>query len=128
MEDDDRVRAVVRRTLAAHGYRVVEAPGAAAALAVACASSAPPDLLLTDVILADGNGVDVARAASARWPGLPIVFISGYAGAHLAAGEALTPHARFLPKPFTPEALLAEVRAALAGRALATARGASAVA
>jgi signal transduction histidine kinase/CheY-like chemotaxis protein len=127
VEDDERVRAVVRRTLAAHGYRVVEASGAAAARAAARAPSAPPDLLLTDVILADGNGVDVAREATARWPGLPVVFISGYAGVHLPAVESLPRQARFLPKPFAPEALLAEVRAALAARAPAPARPPSAL-
>jgi DNA-binding response OmpR family regulator len=68
------------------------------------------------VILPEGNGVDVARALSRRWPGLRIVFMSGYPGEHLSGADALPPGARLLPKPFTPEVLLAAVREALQAR------------
>jgi DNA-binding response OmpR family regulator len=112
VEDDERLRAMLRRTLAAHGYRVLEAGAPGEARAVV-AHRPPPALLVTDVILPEGNGVDLARELARRWPHVPVVFISGYAGDHLSALEPLPPGARFLPKPFTPEALLAEVREAL---------------
>jgi signal transduction histidine kinase/ActR/RegA family two-component response regulator len=115
VEDDAGLRAMLRRTLYEHGYQVHEAGTAPEALAVAAAHP-PPSLVLTDVILPEGNGVDVARALSRRWPGLRIVFMSGYPGEHLSGADALPPGARLLPKPFTPEVLLAAVREALQAR------------
>jgi CheY-like chemotaxis protein len=115
VEDDARLRAMLRRTLYEHGYQVREAGTAAEALAAA-AGRPSPSLLLTDVILPDGNGVEVARTLSRRLGGVRIVFMSGYAGEHLSSAGALPPGARILPKPFTPEVLLAVVREALQAR------------
>jgi DNA-binding response OmpR family regulator len=64
-------------------------------------------------MLPDGNGVDLARELGARWPRMPITFVSGYTGEHLSDAGALPPGARFLPKPFTPEVLLQAVREAI---------------
>jgi signal transduction histidine kinase/ActR/RegA family two-component response regulator len=115
VEDDAGLRAMLRRTLYEHGYQVREAGTAAEALAVAGAHP-PPSLVLTDVILPEGNGVDLARALSRRWGGVRIVFMSGYPGEHLSGADALPAGARLLPKPFTPEVLLAAVREALQAR------------
>jgi signal transduction histidine kinase/CheY-like chemotaxis protein len=122
VEDDERLRGMLRRTLTQHGYRVVEA-GAAREARGAAARCPPPALLLTDVILPEGNGVDLARELARRWPHVPVIFMSGYAGEHLSGLEPLPPGTRFLPKPFTPEALLAEVRAALGGAVRAARAG-----
>ncbi len=116
VEDDDRLRAIVVRNLAEHGYRVLDAPSAARALELARAQDVPPDLVLTDVILAEGNGVDLARRLGALWSGVPVLFMSGYTGEHLPALDALPSDARFLSKPFTPEVLRAAVRDALGAR------------
>jgi signal transduction histidine kinase/ActR/RegA family two-component response regulator len=112
VEDDTHLRAMLRRTLYEHGYQVFEAGSAPEALAAAVVRAAP-SLVLTDVILPEGNGVDLARELSGRWPGVPVVFMSGYAGDHLSGAEPLPPGARLLPKPFTPDVLLAEIREAL---------------
>jgi len=114
VEDDQRLRAMLCRTLSEHGYHVIQAATPSEALAQA-AGRAAPALVLTDVILPEGNGVELARELAHRWGGVPVLFISGYAGEHLA-GDALPPGARFLPKPFTPEVLLAAVREALRTR------------
>jgi signal transduction histidine kinase/CheY-like chemotaxis protein len=116
VEDDDRLRAIVVRGLAEQGYDVLDAPSAARALEIARARDVPPDLVLTDVILAEGNGVDLARELGRLWPGVPVLFMSGYTGDHLSALQALPPDARFLSKPFTPEVLRAAVREALSSR------------
>jgi signal transduction histidine kinase/ActR/RegA family two-component response regulator len=113
VEDDPHLRGVVRRVLAQHGY-VVRAVGCAAdARAV---TGAPPDLLVVDVILPDGNGIDLERELSARWPSAGVLFISGYTGDHLRAVGALAQDVHLLPKPFTAETLLVHVREGLARR------------
>jgi signal transduction histidine kinase/ActR/RegA family two-component response regulator len=117
IEDDDRLRRMLRRALGEHGYRVLEAATPREALAVA-AGRAAPALVLTDVILPEGNGADLARELGRCWPGVPVMFMSGYPGEHLSGADALPAGARFLPKPFTPDALLGAVRDALRPRAL----------
>jgi len=119
VEDDERLRAMVRRSLAAYGYRVLDAPSAARALELVAAQGTAPDLVLTDVILAEGSGVDLACELARRVPGVPVLFMSGYTGEHLPAIQALPADARFIPKPFTPGVLRAAVREALAASARA---------
>jgi two-component system, cell cycle sensor histidine kinase and response regulator CckA len=118
VEDDPQVRAMARRILASNGHRVIVASGSKHALELARGSPSP-DLLVTDVILPDGNGVDLARELGRWWPGIPVVFMSGYTGQNFPALDALPADARFLPKPFTPDALLRAVRDALDRRAAA---------
>jgi signal transduction histidine kinase/ActR/RegA family two-component response regulator len=112
VEDDDAVRAVVRRTLARAGYSVVEASRPSEAEAAA----ARADLLLTDVLLPEESGAALARRLVASWPRLRVLFMSGYTGGHLAGEDLLATGAALLAKPFTSDALLAAVRAALDGR------------
>ena len=113
IEDDPHLRGVIRRALAEHGY-VVRAVGTAAdARAV---EGAAPDLVLTDVILPDGNGIDLARDLSERWPSAGVLYMSGYAGEHLEAVGTLPPDTHLVPKPFTPGVLLVRVRDTLEHR------------
>ncbi|GEJ58894.1 ATP-binding protein [Anaeromyxobacter diazotrophicus] len=111
VEDDDALRAVARRALQQRGYTVLDASAAAAALAIAAEHPRPIDLLLTDVLLPDENGPALARRVGALRPGVRLAFMSGYTGD--ALGAELPASAPFLPKPFTPAALLAAVRRAL---------------
>jgi signal transduction histidine kinase/ActR/RegA family two-component response regulator len=117
VEDDARLRAMLRRTLSEHGYAVIDVGAVGEARAVA-ARGAAPALLLSDIILPEGNGVDLASELARTWRGVRVVFMSGYAGEHLSAAAAMPHGVRFLPKPFTPEVLLAAVAEALrVGRA-----------
>jgi DNA-binding response OmpR family regulator len=75
-----------------------------------------PDLLLMDVILPDGNGIDLVRELSGRWPSAGVLYMSGYAGEHLEAVGALPAGAQLVPKPFTADVLLARVREVLERR------------
>ncbi len=113
VEDDERLRATVRRSLVEHGYRVLEAPAAERALAIARAQEVPVGLVVTDVILTQRDGVELARELGRTWPGVPVLFMSGYTGEQLPGPGALPADARFLPKPFTPDVLLAAVREAI---------------
>jgi DNA-binding response OmpR family regulator len=117
VEDDPHLRGVIRRVLSQHGY-VVRAVGTAAdARAV---GGAPPDLVVADIILPDGNGLDLVRELSARWPSAAVLFISGYTGEHLLAIGALPQDVHLLPKPFTADTLLVRAREALERRPGAT--------
>jgi signal transduction histidine kinase/ActR/RegA family two-component response regulator len=113
VEDDPHLRGVVRRVLSQHGYTVRAVGCAADARAVA---GAPPDLVVADIILPDGNGLDLVRELSERWPTAGVLFITGYTGEHLRAIGALPQDVHLLPKPFTAETLLVRVREGLARR------------
>jgi two-component system cell cycle sensor histidine kinase/response regulator CckA len=116
VEDDEAIRAIARRTLSRAGYRVLDAGSSESAVRLAGDTADPIDLLLSDVVLPGGNGWELSRELVARLPGLRVLFMSGYPAEH--AGGPLLPHGvALLPKPFTPEELLARVRGALDGEA-----------
>jgi two-component system, cell cycle sensor histidine kinase and response regulator CckA len=115
VDDEDPVRTVAARILTRHGYRVVEAGGGEEALALCEALDQPPDLLLTDVAMPKTSGCELARRLDAeRPPAPPVVFMSGYSGASVAAPEDLERAAGFIQKPFDAHALLHVVGEALA--------------
>jgi len=79
VEDDPRVRRVSARRLRELGYAVIEADSGSAALRVLDRGDAI-DLLFTDIVMAGGmTGIDLAREAGKRRPGLKTLFTSGYA-------------------------------------------------
>jgi two-component system cell cycle sensor histidine kinase/response regulator CckA len=105
VEDHDVVRTLCRRVLEMEGHRVFEASNVQGALEIA-EGLAELDLVVADVRLRGGNGVDVARALKAERPALRVLLMSGYA-APRTSNEA------FLEKPFTPAGLVSAVRYAL---------------
>ena len=101
VEDQPDVRHVVRRQLESLGHRVTVAEAATEALLLLKGPGAP-DLLVTDVILATGmNGIDLANAARAQRPGLPVIFMSGYTAVPEAQQRVRETGAPLLSKPFT---------------------------
>ena len=71
------------------------------------------DVVLSDILMPGIAGPTMVAGLRERRPGIPVVFMSGYAGPELLAEvQALTPHP-LLAKPFGPDALLAAIRAAL---------------
>ena len=113
VEDESGVRRFVRTILERHGYRVIEADSAEAALAHLERFTGVVDLLVTDVMLSGENGAQLASRLQATHRELPIVFMSGYAEPTVLS--ALPPETDVLYKPFTAQVLLARVRQALAG-------------
>jgi two-component system cell cycle sensor histidine kinase/response regulator CckA len=111
-EDEDSVRRLARRILEEAGYTVLEAREATEALATSEAWDGPIDLLVTDVVMPELNGRELAERLSALRPGIQIVYISGYTD-HDVLGGVVGPGNNFLQKPFTPEALATKVREAL---------------
>ena len=113
-EDDPVVRNVTRRILEHHGYRVVEAEDARAAISLFDSREEPFDLLFTDVVMPVVNGLDLAEELRRRDTHLRVLFMSGYAADEMIErvnGLGLD----LLQKPFTAEALLRRVRSALEG-------------
>ena len=114
VEDEADVRHIVRRQLETLGHRVLVAAGAAEALILVSGPGAP-DLLLTDVVLPAGmDGIDLANAARAVRPGLPVIFMSGHTSVPEAQQRILETGAAFLPKPFTIQQLEQAVNAVCA--------------
>jgi len=119
VEDEDAVRALVTEVLASSGYRVLQAPEGGRAIE-ALQSGENIDLLVTDVGLTGAlNGRQVADAGRQVRPGLPVLFITGYAASAAVGAGQLEEGMEVLTKPFTAAEL--ERRA----RALVSAEGAS---
>lgn len=112
-EDEPGVRLPVRRILASHGYRVLEAEDGAAALRIAQGHEGAIDLLLTDVVMPGMNGDELARRMRSVRSGIRVVFMSGYSTEAVATHGVLSPGAAFLQKPFTIEELVDRLRDAL---------------
>ena len=112
VDDEPAVRAVAARILRRGGYPVLEAGGGEEALLLASAHEI--GLLLTDTLMPGMSGVALADRLRQRKPALPVVYMSGYGAEILGAKGISVSDPDFLAKPFTAEALLARVRAALA--------------
>lgn len=110
VDDDQDVRQILAETLRDLGYRVREAEGGEAALALL--EQAPPDVLVVDFAMPGMNGAELARAVRALHPRLPVVFASGYAET-AAIDAAIEGPPLLLRKPFRMEELEAILATAL---------------
>ena len=125
VEDDGVVRTLVRELLDDLGCTTAEADSGDAALAL-LADDDGFDLLITDVGLPGMNGRQLADAARARLPGLPVLFMTGYAEIAACPADFLGPRMQLIGKPFTIEALTAAIGQALgtgSSRKVAALRG-----
>lgn len=112
VEDEPGVRDIVVRTLKRMGYQVLEADSGPAALSVAEAFGGPIDLMLSDVVMPNTNtGAFVAEMVRRR-PELKVVLMSGYAADETIRHGVEVGKYPFLQKPFTPGALLRQLRLA----------------
>jgi CheY-like chemotaxis protein len=114
VEDDPGVRAFTAQVLRDAGAVVFEAGNPAEALAFATSESTPLDLLLTDVVLPEIDGADLAQRLRALRPGLRVLFMSGYTPEEIAVTAALASEDVLLRKPFLPATLRDRVAHALA--------------
>ena len=114
-EDEAPVRAVARQVLERHGYTVLEAPSAEAALDIAARYSGTIHLLLTDVIMPGLNGRDLATRLADLRPGTRVIFMSGYTDDAVTRHGVLEPGSAYVQKPFTPDGIARKVREVLDG-------------
>ncbi len=113
VEDDGHVRGAAQRVLEGAGYTVLLASTGTEAMAIIEQSAEPVGLVLTDLVMPEMGGRELARGLNACWPDIKIVFMSGYTEDAASRSSVLAPGAYFLEKPFTPETLTRKVREAL---------------
>ena len=113
VEDEPQVRAVIRRTLERQGYTVREAEAVDDAARLLAEPNANVKLVLTDVVLARENGSVLGKQVAQRWPGVRVLYMSGYPDDERLRRGLAEPGHSFLAKPITPDALAHAVRNAL---------------
>ena len=113
VEDEGGVRSLVCEALASHGYKVLEAAGAASALEISEKYTEPIHLLLTDVVMPQTGGKELAKGFSTLHPETKVLYMSGYTDDAIVRHGILERGTSFLQKPFQPRALLLKIREVL---------------
>ena len=113
VEDEDSVRQLVRDTLAAKGYRVVEAENGAAGLAAASRHDGRIDLVITDVVMPGMGGRELVGQLAQLRPETRVLYLSGYTEDAILSEGTIETGAAFLQKPFTLQNLSRKVREVL---------------
>ena len=112
VDDEEAVRRLASRMITWMGNQALEARHAREALAAIEEHNGPIHLVLTDIKMPGMNGRELGRIIEERWPGKPILYMSGFASEVFRDG-LLEPGAPFLAKPFTQDDLASRVRAML---------------
>jgi PAS domain S-box-containing protein len=110
VEDDAGARAFMTEVLVAGGCTVIEAVDGVHGMAVADANADSIDLLVTDVVMPNKNGLQLAAHCRAIKPGMPVLFVTGYSADPTIEAQAQALGAHILIKPFTIDQLLGHVR------------------
>jgi CheY-like chemotaxis protein len=120
-EDDDSVRSLACRVLRKHGYTVLAASGGGEALLLCERHAGRIDLLLTDVVMPQMSGRELAERLASLRPDMRVLYTSGYTDDAILRYGMLDNTNALLEKPYSPETLLRRVRAVLASPILARA-------
>ena len=115
VDDETDFIATYERLLRRQGYDVVTATSRATGLAALAGES--PDLVISDLRLPDGDGLDVVRAARGVRNSMPIIVVTGYPSDDTRRAAQAAGATTFLAKPFTATVLLAAIRSGLDGSA-----------
>jgi PAS domain S-box-containing protein len=113
VEDEEGVRNLIRTSLQRAGYTVLEARDGNEALLLYERHATSIDLILTDVVMPQMSGRELADRFAAIRPDVPLLFMSGYTAKAIVQHGVLDPQTPFLAKPFTPSTLTAKVRETL---------------
>jgi len=115
VDDEPSVCRSIEKVLTRMGHRTTTAFSASVALENLQADQ-DFDLIVTDLMMPQVNGIELLKIAKARWPKIPVLVITGFASIASAVEATQLGAANYLAKPFTPEELQAAVREALAPR------------
>ena len=113
VDDEEFTRIVISRMLTDAGYSTVQVASAREALIVLERATPRFDLVVTDVVMPETDGRTLGRLIAERHPGLPVLYVSGYAEHDVFHRGSPSPLSPFLQRPFTQDALLTMVRALL---------------
>jgi len=123
VEDDPSVRQVACRILRRKGYTVVEASNGAQALQRCAEQAREFDLIVTDLVMPEMGGLELAKRIRQTNPDTLILFTSGYTEDAVQRRSFLEPGAAFIEKPFTPARLAQRAREVLDSRLAAAGAG-----
>ncbi len=113
-DDEASVRHFIRVILAAAGFEVLEAVDGLEALEILRGLRGDVQLLVTDIRMPRMDGITLASAIAEQYPGIPILYISGYSFDFDQQQQKLASHrCGFVPKPFLPKPFLEAVRKCL---------------
>lgn len=116
-EDQSSIRAVLREFLEFKGYGVLEAQNGGEALELAERHTGSIDVLVTDVIMPQIRGLELAKRVTGLHPGICVIFMSGYSEDALVENRLLSErNVRLIQKPFEPEELAQKIRECLGDR------------
>jgi len=115
VEDEEDVKSLAARMLRLQGYTVLEAQHGGEALLTCEQYAGPIHLLITDVIMPQMSGVDLAIRLQKLKPAMKVLYMSGYAGSILAKDYPDKKQLAFMPKPFTLQQISHHVRQVLDG-------------
>jgi signal transduction histidine kinase/ActR/RegA family two-component response regulator len=110
IEDEDGVRALASSVLERYGYRVLQARMGDEALDLCRGLQEPINLVITDVVMPGMNGAELARRRGELFPGVKVLFMSGYPGDVAVRHGVLSTGSAYLAKPFVPSELRRKVR------------------
>jgi len=114
VEDDQRVRALLKEALSLKGFGVLEAGDGVAGLQMLEQHPARVDVLLTDVVMPKMDGRELGARVLAMWPDMKIIYMSGFSDNQDLRTEVLEHKSLFIQKPFTPQQLVQKLREVLA--------------
>jgi len=110
VEDEEMVRELAVESLQGYGYTILQAPNGEKALSICEGNKVKIDLLITDLVMPGMNGIELSRKFRDSHPGVPVLFMSGYAEDAVEHLGHMADHQSFLQKPITPTSLSRKVR------------------
>ena len=113
VEDEQRVRDLTRKLLEFCGYTVIEARNGVEALEICEKSGDKIDLVMTDVVMPQMGGRELAERITEQYPRIKLLFTSGYTDEMIVKHDVNEANTAFIQKPFTLEALALKVRKVL---------------
>jgi DNA-binding NtrC family response regulator len=113
VEDEEQVRTVVLSILRRHGYHVISATRGGEALFVSERHPGPIHLLITDVVMPELSGPELAKRLAVTRPEMKVLCMSGYTDDSIVRHGVLAMGGAFIQKPITPASLAQKVREVL---------------
>lgn len=113
VEDEEAVRQLVLEICEKAGYKVLESPDGPHAIDLCAKHAGPIDLVVTDMVMPQMSGQELATRLREKCPNLKVLFISGYTDSEVFDSKEDLGKAPFLQKPFSPDAFMVKVREVL---------------